>query len=142
MQVADKQDIDVSLSILDLRFSIFLPILAVAVEHYWARLRNSLAMHRFDSSRVGQNEIATAEDRTIMMPKQVPIGSQADNRNRREPQTCGDTCIGQVKDDEFQLPIGRQTCANCFPGISRRDVQVHIAGGVESPAITGLSDSV
>ena len=84
-----------------------------------------------DPRGVGEDEVAAPQGAAVVMPKEVPVWREADQRRGRRPEAGRNGGVAEVKGDEVRSPAVGQTAADVVPGIDGRDGEVAIALCVE-----------
>jgi hypothetical protein len=92
---------------------------------------------RLDAGRVAEDVVAARQAEAVVVPQEVGVAGQPDQRHRGRPQSPGDGRVGQVQGQQVRLPAGGQGASHVVPGGGRSDGQVEVALGIEGQAAAG-----
>src|SRR5262249_40186138 len=87
---------------------------------------------------VGQHEVAGRQAQPIIVPEEIPVSRQADNRHRRRPEAPGNRRIPEKENDEIGLPAGGKARCDLLPRFTGLNHQVQSRLATEGEAAAGL----
>ena len=135
MQVADKEDVDVARAI----GPGAIEQLRIAAEQVGGPgMAEALARQRLDAGDVDEDQVAAPQGAAVVVPQQVPVRRQGDQRHRCRPQAVRHRRVIEVEGHEVGPPAGGQPGQYVVPGVGVADGQVSVTAGVEGEAAAGV----